>query len=274
MKLSYAIKLLCDSGVPSADYDARELFCHFGGFKRSELYFSDPESENEALLSAISRRAAREPLQYIIGEVGFYGETYRVTPACLIPRADTEALVEYAVKNIPEGEAFLDICTGSGAVGISTLLHTKGTTATLVDISPDALEIAKENAKQGGAIERAKFVLADALTEAVEGEVFAVLSNPPYVSEEEYASLEKEIYFEPRLAFVAEKNGILFYERLTELYRDKIKEGGFIAYEIGYRQRAELERIAKENRMTVEFVRDLSGIDRVAVLRQAKLAMK
>lgn len=270
MKLSWAISLLEKSGVPDADYDARELFAHFGGFKKSELYAFDCESDSEALALAVSRRAEREPLQYIIGEVGFYAETYRVTPDCLIPRADTEALVEYAVKNIPAGERFIDVCTGSGAIGISTLLHTKGTRAVLLDISPEALSLAGENATRNGVSDRVELKLADALDEAAAGEFFAVLSNPPYISEDEYNTLEKEIFFEPRLAFVAEKGGIAFYERLTELYKNKIKEGGFIAYEIGYNQREELERIARENGMALELVKDLGGVDRVAVLRQGR----
>jgi len=270
MRLSLAIKLLRESGVPDPGYDARELFSRLGGFTQGELRFSDPESDKEELISAIYRRAEREPLQYIIGEVGFYGEVYRVTPACLIPRADTETLVDFAVREIPEGECFLDVCTGSGAVGISTLAHTKNTSALLIDISSDALDLAKINAELNCVAQRARFVMADALCEPIGQEVFAVLANPPYVSEEEYSSLEKEIYFEPKIAFVADNKGLEFYERLTELYRDKIKDGGFIAYEIGYRQREALERIADKNRMSVEFFRDLSGNDRVAVLRRIK----
>ena len=146
MRYKEAVKLLREAGVGSADYDARELFVHFGGFNRSEIFLSDPECAKPELTAAIERRAAREPLQYIIGEVEFYREVYRVTPDCLIPRADTEILVDYAVRSIPEGASFMDLCTGSGCVAISTLKNTKNTTAISVDIDGGALAIAEENA--------------------------------------------------------------------------------------------------------------------------------
>ena len=163
MKLSDAVKLLRNAGIDSASYDAREIFLHIGGFSRNELLFSDPESFDEKLIFAVNRRQKREPLQYIIGEVGFYKETYKVSKDCLIPREDTEILVDYAVKNLPSGAHFLDICTGSGCIAISTLKNTKNTTATAIDISSAALEIAKKNANLNGISERISFVESDVL---------------------------------------------------------------------------------------------------------------
>ena len=117
MTLKEAIEKLRAAGVESADYDARELF----RFYRHGTVTLNTECDSPELLSAVERRANREPLQYIIGEVGFYRESYKVTPDCLIPRPDTETLVDYAVKHIPEGASFLDLCTGSGCVAVSTL---------------------------------------------------------------------------------------------------------------------------------------------------------
>ncbi len=266
MKLSEAIRRLSDAGVPNAAYDAKELFCHFGAESRASLLIGDAECNLPELEAAVKRREAREPLQYIIGKVFFYNEEYLVNENCLIPRPDTEILVEYACSAIPDGERFLDLCTGSGCVGISTLKNTKNTAAILADISEGALEIAKENARLSGVYERAEFRHADVTEEIIEGEFFAVLSNPPYVTEEAYAGLENEIYFEPKIAFVGGEDGLRFYRSITEKYKDKIKPNGFIAYEIGYDQGAAIAEIARSAGMSCKIIKDLSGCDRVAVI--------
>ena len=263
MTLSDAVKILEEAGVDSPLYDARELFKRYV----HGAVFLNTECNDERLLSDIKRRADREPLQYIIGEVGFYRESYLVSPDCLIPRSDTELLVDYAVKNIPEGESFIDLCTGSGCVAISTLKNTKNTTAIALDISEGALEVARKNAKRNGVEKRIEFISADALAEPMCDRVFALLSNPPYVSEAAYLTLEKEIYREPRIAFVGGEDGCDFYRRITRLYRDRIDKNGFIAYEIGYDQAELLTEIAKENSMSCRIFKDLSGNDRLAVLQ-------
>ena len=270
MKLSELTRRLKDAGIENARAESRKLFEHFGGKSREELLCGDAESFSDELLSAAERRAQREPLQYILGSVGFYREEYAVTPACLIPRQDTEVLVDTAVGLIPDGESILDICTGSGCVAISTLCNTENTHATAVDISADALNVARENAEKNGVSDRIDFIMADALSEKLTGEFFAVISNPPYVTEDEYTSLDAEIYYEPKIAFVGGKDGLDFYRRLTELYRDSIKDGGFIAYEIGYRQAEGLSEIAKDNRMSCEIIDDLGGNPRVALLRKTQ----
>lgn len=267
MKFKEAVSLLSECGIEEAKFDAAEIFIRLGGFTRPELLLSDPDCLDGRVLTAIKRRSEREPLQYILGEVYFYNECYRVTPDCLIPRSDTECLVEYAVRNIPEGEAFIDLCTGSGCVGISTLANTKNTTAVLVDLSLPAVELARENAKKNSVIERVRLECRDALLPYKGEEIFAVLSNPPYVTSEEYESLMPEIYFEPKMAFVADNNGLLFYERITEIYRNKIKKGGFIAYEIGKDQGNALTKIAERFSMDIEIIKDYSANDRVAVLK-------
>ena len=265
MTLKEAINMLTEAGIDSPLYDARELF---------KIYCSEPvmmstECNDPKLLSSIERRKNREPLQYIIGEVGFYREDYFVSPACLIPRSDTEILVDYAVKNLPEGALFADLCTGSGCVAISTLKNTKNTRALAVDISPDALDLARKNAERNGISDRIEFKEADVMAEEVTGRIFALLSNPPYVSDSAYTLLEKEIYHEPKIAFVGGIDGGDFYRRLTELYCNLIDEKGFIAYEIGYDQAELMQSIAEKHNMTCEIIKDLSGNDRVAVMRKA-----
>ena len=268
MKLSEAYKILESAGVESARHDAKEIFCELGGASRSDLMLFDFECQSDRVENAIYQRAERVPLQYIIGKTYFYNEVYNVNESVLIPRSDTEILVEYATKHIPEGESFVDLCTGSGCVGISTLNNTKNTKATLVDISSDALAVAKLNAELNGVFERCDLVCCDVLNDDVDGSFFAVLSNPPYVKNAVYETLEKEIFSEPKIAFVGGDDGCDFYREITRRYKNKISTNGFIAYEIGYDQRDALIEIASREGMTCQILKDYAGNDRVAVLKK------
>lgn len=267
MKLGEAIKRLRDAGVEDAAYEAREIFSRLGGMSKVDLISPHAECQSDAVISAIERRESREPLGYILGEASIYRETYKVTPAVLIPRPDTEILIDYGVKNLPCGARFLDICTGSGCVAISTLKNTESTTALAIDISADALAVARENSGRLGTEERLELIEADALEYSTDERFDAVLSNPPYITENVYKGLQKEIFFEPEIAFVGGEDGAKFYRELTKKYKNNLKEGGFIAYEIGYDQGDTLREIAEENGMSCEIIKDLSGNDRVSVLR-------
>ena len=269
MKLSKASKILRDAGIESARHDASEIFEHLLGVSKAELLLSDPETSDERVIRAIERRAGREPLQYILGKAYFYNEVYEVNESVLIPRSDTEMLVEYAVKNIPEGKRFLDLCTGSGCVGISTLKNTRSTSAVLVDISADALAVAKRNAELNGVLDRAEFLRADVMSEALDGEFFAVISNPPYVKPSAYSKLEAEIFREPKIAFLGGEDGCDFYRELTKQYKSRISNDGFIAYEIGYDQADDLMKIAECEGLCCKIIKDYSGNDRVAVLTRS-----
>ena len=268
MTLREAIKILSDAGIESAAYDARTLFSTIGKMSPAELVSQNSECNSPALAEAVKRRAAREPLQYIAGEVGFYREAYTVSPACLIPRADTELLVDYAVKHIPSGKCFVDLCTGSGCVVISTLNNTKDTRAIAVDISSEALSVAKKNAKRISVSERLTFIECDVMSEPVTESCFAVLSNPPYVTEAEYRDLMPEIYFEPKIAFVGGEDGLNFYKHITKAYRNVISDDGFIGFEIGCSQGKALIEIAAKNGMSAEILKDYGGNDRVAILKK------
>lgn len=269
MTLSEAAERLSLAGVDSPLHDARELFYHFGGFSRSTLITKATECDLPELISAIDRRCNREPLQYILGYADFYRERYTVSPDCLIPRSDTELLVDYAVKNLPEGKTLLDLCTGSGCVALSTLNNTRNTYAVAVDISAAALNIAKENATSLGLTDRISLRRADVLKEKAEGDFFALLSNPPYVSEDAYRGLDEEIYKEPRNAFLGGKDGGDFYRHILPTYREIAEKGGFIAFEIGFDQAELLRSLAESEGLACEILRDLSGNDRVAVIRRS-----
>ena len=269
MKLSDAVKILSEAGIEDARREARTIFTTLGGYSLADLVGSDLKTGNTAVIKAVERRAKREPLQYIIGKVDFYYETYKVTPDCLIPRQDTEILVSLAVKMIPDGEKFIDLCTGSGCIAISTLKNTKGTTAVAVDLSSSALALARENAALNGVADRVTFIEADVLQERMDDEYFAVLSNPPYVTAPAYEALEPELYFEPEMALVGtDDDGAGFYRRIIELYIDTVKDGGFIAFEIGFDQAKPLAEAAEAIGKKCEIIKDLSGNDRVALIRK------
>lgn len=270
MTLKEAIAILEAAGVDSPAHDAREIFSHFDGQDRLTLLTQTDLTASETVEAAIHRRANREPLQYIIGEVYFCNEVYRVSPNCLIPRPDTEILVEYATKSIPRGESFLDLCTGSGCIAISTLCGTTDTTAIAVDISEAALDIARENAAKNGISDRIKFLRTSVLEPLpIDGKYFAILSNPPYIDEEVYLGLEKELFHEPKIALVADNRGAIFYERLVPLGLSLLKDGGFLAFEIGYDQGDLLRALAKDNGATATIIKDYGGNERVAVIRKA-----
>ena len=268
MKLSTATDILKAAGIEDAKHEARLLFSEIAKIPQSDLYFGDPESDLASLSEAVERRAKREPLQYIIGEVDFYRERYKVTPDCLIPRSDTEILVDEAVKRMPEGAHFADLCTGSGCIALSVLNNTKKTTATAVDISAKALAVARENAKSLSLSERISFIQKDVLSDEAEGEFFAILSNPPYVTDKAYKELMPEIYFEPDIAFLGGEDGLNFYRRILDLYSECLSENGFFGFEIGYDQADALVSLAKEHAMNIEIIKDFSANPRVAILKK------
>lgn len=268
MTLKEAKEMLSGAGIENAGFEAKLLFSHFSEYSDFELLDPELSSASAELSDAVKRRASREPLQYILGSVGFYREEYLVTPDCLIPRPDTEILVDCAARNIPEGKSFLDLCTGTGCVAISTLKNTKNTTALAVDISDGALAVAEKNARLNSVSDRITFQKADVLSEDIGGRFYALLSNPPYVTPKEYEKSEPEIFSEPKIAFIGGDDGLLFYREITERYKNKIEEGGFIAFEIGYLQGDALREIGKDNGFSVEIIKDYSNNDRVALLRK------
>ena len=268
MRLSEAKRILKEAGIEDHSFDARAIFSEIGGVRPADMIGNDPDLCSEEVLLAVKRRAAREPLQYILGYTYFYRERYTVNEDCLIPRRDTEVLVECAIRNLPRGESFIDLCTGSGCVGISVLSNTEGTRAVLADISEKALSVAERNAGDNGVADRAQLVLCDLRTDFPDGEWYAILSNPPYVSDGAYETLEREISYEPKIAFVGGEDGADFYRRLVPECLSHLKDGGFIAFEIGYDQAEIILEIAQDHGLCCEIINDLSGNPRVAFMKK------
>lgn len=257
---------LAASGIEDASLEARLLVSHFEKITLAEALNAEICKESftdEALLSAVARRTHREPLAYIIGEVGFYGEDFLVSPACLIPRADTEILVDAAISLLPPGAVFADIGTGSGCIALSVLRHREDLSAIAVDISKDALEIAQRNAARLSLSHRIRFLQADALAPLPEAVLTAdaILSNPPYIQSAVIPTLAPELAFEPSLALDGGKDGLLFYRSLL----DNCPLPLFL-FEIGYDQGDALLSLGRERGFSASVRKDFGGRDRVAIL--------
>lgn len=257
-------------GVPDPEWDAALLIGHFLGVSRGEIFvFPEREYSNEALLRAVSRRAERYPLQYLLGEWSFYRQTYRVTPDCLIPRPDTECLVARAVAELPRNAFFADLCTGSGCIAISTLCERPDTTAVAVDVSPEALNLAKENAERNGVSDRVTFLCADLLAEAHPWTANfrapdAILANPPYIRSDVLPQLEPELSAEPKIALDGGADGLIFYRSLFRLLAAWSPRTGIGLFEIGYDQGSAMQSLAVEFGFGCRIFQDDSGNDRVA----------
>lgn len=256
------------AGIEEAETEARIIFSELGGIPAYKLHTENPTSTDPRVSDAVMRRTNREPLAYILGEVSFYREVYRVSPDVLIPRADTEVLVEQAIRLLPPNAHFYDFCTGSGCIAVSVLASRPDCTACAIDISEKALALACENAKRNGVSERLKFKQADLLREKIDvSNATAILSNPPYIAQCEQPTLAPELAYEPQNALFAEENGLLFYRHFLSTYQEDVKDGKFLLFEIGYTQKEALLSLAAQNRMIAEFFSDYGQNTRVACVK-------
>ena len=267
MKLSDLTRALRAAGIEDAPAEARLLFSFVTGVPAAHLVGCDPVSDDPALAEALARRTRREPLRYITGEVGFWHETYRVTPDCLIPRADTECLVEAAVGHLPRGAHFADLCTGSGCIAVSTLAARTDCTADAYDIAEKTLALAEENAARNGVSERVRFRRRDLLTEEIDGVYDAILSNPPYIRDDVLPTLAPELAFEPRIALAGGRDGMDFYRAILALGAGHLAPGGFFLFEIGYDQKQAILDLAATHGYRAEVTDDLGGNPRCACLQ-------
>jgi release factor glutamine methyltransferase len=221
----------------------------------------------------IERRLAGEPIQYITGEAEFYGLPFHVNRDVLIPRPETEHLVEKVMALAAEfvRPKIVDVGTGSGAIAVALAHALPFAEITATDISADALAVAKANAARNGVADRVRFFKGD-LLEAVAGEHFdIVISNPPYVPESDRTTLDVEVRdYEPAQALFAGEDGLQIYRRLIPAAFDALVPGGYLALEIGYGQRAGIEALlVREGFAGIKFIPDLQGIARVAVARRS-----
>lgn len=262
---------LAEAGIDSPEYDAARLIEHFCGVEATLLRFTpDRDFPEPALADAVAQRVLREPLQYILGEWDFWRQTYRVAPGCLIPRADTELLVEYAAKTLPIGGRLLDLCTGSGCIAVSTLAERLDCRGDAVDFFDVPLTLAAENALRNGVADRLTVRRGDVLRgEGADGLYACILSNPPYIERDVVPTLAPELTHEPVTALDGGDDGLMFYRAIVEKYRAHLAPGGCFVFEIGYDQADALRGIARAAEMDCAIRRDLGGCDRMVVLRES-----
>lgn len=261
---------LQNAGITEWDLDAWYLLEHVTGVSRSQ-YFLEPEREvspeqAETYRKLIEKRSAHIPLQHLTGEQEFMGLTFKVNEHVLIPRQDTEVLVEEALKYVRDGMDILDVCTGSGCILLSVLkLGEKMCRGTLngtgVDLSEEALQVAEENARELQV--EAAFLHSDLFTE-VKGQYDMILSNPPYIEKAVVETLEAEVRdHEPRMALDGGEDGLDFYRKIAEESVQYLKTGGRLLFEIGYDQGEAVSSLMKEHFAEVRVIQDLAGLDRV-----------
>lgn len=259
-------------GSATARRDAELLLMRATGRDRA-WFLTHSEAELTPEQSAqfegwIARRARHEPIQYILGETEFYGLAFAVTPDVLIPRPETEHLVEATLERVDRDalERICDVGTGSGAIAVALAHELPRAHVTAVDLSRPALEVATENARRHGVAERMRFVESDLLG-ALRGETFDVIvSNPPYVRDDEV--LESQVRdYEPHAALFAGPMGLEVYERLITQAHQALVPGGWLLMEIGHGQRDVLAGLLKDWE-NVSFKVDLQGISRVAIAQR------
>ena len=259
------------AGIESARLDAEVLLAHVLNCKRLYLYVDAEKiltsAQVERYERLIEKRCEKIPVAYLVAQKEFMGLNFVVTPEVLIPRPDTEILTQIAIEKLSNFNAptFLDIGTGSGAICISILKYVKNSSAAAVDISQDAINVAKFNAEKFGVDDRVNFFVGN-LFEPLRGQKFhAIISNPPYIPNAEIKNLQAEVQREPEIALDGGVDGLDFYRRIVDDAPNFLFDGGFLAVEIGINQAADVKNIFQKNFTDVEIIRDLANIERVII---------
>jgi release factor glutamine methyltransferase len=274
-----AIEHLQKQGLEDARLNVELLLAHALDFQRIQLYvnFDKPltPDEIEKFRALFERRLKREPVQYIIGSVSFMGMHFAVDPRVLIPRPETETLIEQIIlfcRRYPVDEPIhiLEVGTGSGNIAIAIAKFIKNAFVTAIDISSDAIAVAQKNARLHSVESRIKFICVDIFDQTeklLQAQYDLIVSNPPYVSRDEWDQLQVEIKeFEPSEAVTDGKDGFKFYHRIAEIVPDVIKPGGGVVLEVGINQAEEvIHRLEDAGLEQVQVAPDLQGIPRVVV---------
>lgn len=262
-------KRLLEEGIEEAALDARLLLEHVCGTDRNTLLaHGDREvsgQERMAYEEAVARRCQRIPLQQITGSQEFMGLSFRVNEHVLVPRQDTEILVEEVLRELQDGMRVLDLCTGSGCILISLLHYSNYCQGMGTDLSPEALEVARSNGRALlGAEKEYSFIESD-LFERVEGKYDIIVSNPPYIRQAEITSLMPEVReHEPRMALDGGEDGLAFYRRIAAESPVYLNGGGRLYLEIGWDQGDAVQELLLERGFCdVNVVQDYAGLDRV-----------
>ena len=273
--------LLATENGQDAGVMARMLVCHVSGKSQAEFLAERDMYASEEIVrgveAGLKRLLAQEPMAYILGQWEFYGLPLRVSPKVLIPRDDTCAVAELAIRQalfLEKDPRILDLCCGSGCIGLAVASRVKDAKVTLADISQDALSVAKENVALNKLSGRVRCVAADALKPAFPflGKFDMIVSNPPYITGEEMKELPKSVAdYEPHLALFGGEDGLDFYRSIAKNFAPALKPGGYLAFEFGETQGDDVCRILEENGYTVlERARDYNDRERAVLARYGR----
>lgn len=248
--------------------DIYSLLCDFLKCDRAGLLLKKDKTltdeEYSSLKNSISLAKSGMPIAYITGRKEFYSLNFEVTPDVLIPRPDTETLVEFAIEHA-KNKIVLDLCAGSGCIGL-TVAHYAPCDITLADISEKALSVARKNAESLKV--NAKFIKTDILKDKIEGVYDIILSNPPYIESGIIPTLDKGVCgFEPHLALDGGADGLKFYPVITEKAAKALKKDGILAVEIGFEQGKAVKEVFEKHFKETKVLKDLAGHDRVVIGR-------
>lgn len=270
---------LAAAGVPDALLEARVLTGHALDLNRVQLITeATRDVAQEAILrvrAAVARRASGEPLAHITGQREFYGRPFRVTPYTLVPRPETELLVEESLQRLPQGGCFADWGTGSGCVGITLAAERPDCRGLLLDYSAEALSVARENARALGVATRLRLIRGDMLRPCLGGNRFDVIcSNPPYIAPQEVLDVMPEVRrHEPAQALFSEDNGLRHIRALIAGAGPALKPGGWLLLEHGAGQGATVrEALAQGNFAAITTQRDLAGQERCSLGQKINIA--
>lgn len=267
---------LSSSGIEAASFEARELLKFVLGIEDTlSLYKMDSVDEIvlEKFDSLLGQRVKRYPLQYILGFWDFYGRKFSVKEGVLIPRPDTECLIEQALsvakKINPLGDPLriLDLCSGSGVIAITLSLELPGSDVDALELSRQALDVLHENTRQLHA--SVNVYSADVKTFTPNKKYHLILSNPPYIPSDDWDSLQPEVKYEPEMALLASQNGLFFYQIIIERYAYALVPGGYFILEVGIGQAKEVANLAKQKGfIDIEVISDVSQIPRVVIAKK------
>ncbi len=269
-----AVKVLSDSGCDSPEFDAQQLISYCFGYNKTQLLMNSGSVIDEVKLihfrDCVSRRCNHEPLQYIIGMWDFHQFTFKVGEGVLIPRPETEILVDFAVEKIRKNgySVVFDLCCGSGCIGISIAKLCPKVKVYCVDISDTALDYTRRNKELLGA-DNVTVIKSDIL----ESSGFIglprpdiILSNPPYIRTQDIKGLQPEISFEPDLALDGGEDGLKFYRALSEIWYPFINRGGYLAMECGEDQGHDILSLFVDKAEKGRIIKDAAELDRVVVI--------
>lgn len=253
------------SAVPDPRLDAEYLLAHVLRVPRLEVLLQKQRALTDAeaayFQAFVARRAAREPLQYILGTQPFMGLPFRTDPRALIPRNDTETLCQEALRLAKSHQRVLDLCTGSGAIAIALKKRMPALAVTAADVSPEALSLARENAD---ALDAAVDFRQGDLWDAVAGEVYdLIVSNPPYIPDALQDTLQEEVRKEPPLALFGGADGLDFYRRIAHGAPDHLAPGGCLLLEIGDDQFEQVKTLLTPGFENITLLHDMNGRPRV-----------